>query len=318
MLLSEAIEALAIATQVDGRSPATVNSYRRKLKPLVAFLGDIPIKEITANDLRRYVVDLENRSTRWADHPGHDETEGGLSEFTIAGHIRAFKRLFNFLEEEDEIKVNPARRIKARNPRPAEPKGISQEDFSALLKTTNKGTVADLRDRAIMLFLFDTACRVAGLCGLRVQDVDFNEMCAPVTEKWNKTRQVPFNPPTAQALRDWLEVRPEGHGDWMFISLGNKAKGQLTRSGVIQMLKRRAKRAGVTGPVNPHSFRHGFARDFLLAGGTLAVLADLMGHETVETTKRWYGIFESRQLQEKHRQLSPVARMFGGGKNGGS
>ena len=60
MRLSEAIEALCLATRVDGRTPRTVYSYQEKLSHLLAFLGDVPIEGITLNDLRRYVAFLRD------------------------------------------------------------------------------------------------------------------------------------------------------------------------------------------------------------------------------------------------------------------
>ena len=68
---------------------------------------------------------------------------------------------------------------------------------------------------------------------------------------------------------------------------------------------RRAKRAGVIGPYGTHSFRHGFAKAYLLHGGDLGTLADIMGHSSVEVTKN-YGIFVLEELKEKHRQHSPM------------
>ncbi len=87
MLISEAQRALIEATKADGRSNSTLSSYQRKLKPLQAFLGDVPVMDVTVADLRRYVVHLMDRSTRWADHPKHTEREGKLSQFTIASHV---------------------------------------------------------------------------------------------------------------------------------------------------------------------------------------------------------------------------------------
>jgi site-specific recombinase XerD len=318
MLLSEVIEALLVATRADGRSPATVEFYRRKLRPLLAFLGDVEVEVITVQDLRRYRAYLMDRPTRWPDHPEHDEVAGGLSPFTIAAHARAEKRLFNWLEAEGVLPVNPSRRLKTPQPRRREPKGISRSDLLALLATTEAGGPADLRDRAVMLFLADTGCRVGGLCRLRIEDLDFEAGLASVTEKRGKTRLVPFNPPTSAALQAWLEVRPGDRGPWVFVSLGNKAQGALSRNGVAQMLKRRARCAGVTGPVNPHAFRHAFARGFLLSGGDLAALSELMGHSGVEITKDYYAIFTIQELQEKHRRYSPVAQMFGGSEDGNS
>ena len=70
------------------------------------------------------------------------------------------------------------------------------------------------------------------------------------------------------------------------------------------------KEAGKEGPANPHSLRHFFAREFLLSGGDLATLADLLGHSSAEVTKSSYAIFTEREMKEKHRRHSPVVQLF--------
>jgi len=310
MRLTEAIEALLIATRADGRSSATVATYRKRLKPFLAFFGDVSVDSLTVSEIRRYVAHLRDQTTLWADHPMHEGRAGVLSTHTIAGHVRAFKRLFNWLEGEGEIEVNPTRRIKTPKPKQREPKAIDFQDFLALLETTRGEKLADVRDRAILLFLSDTGCRVKGLCGLRAKDLHFDMHLATVTEKGDQTRLVPVSEMTEAALRSWLDVRPTDQGPWLFVSLGNKATGRLSRNGVRQMLKRRARQAGVSGRVNPHAFRHAFAREFLMSGGDLGTLADLLGHSSVEVTHASYAIFTIKELQEKHRRHSPIARMM--------
>ena len=309
MLLSEAIEQLAIATRADGRSTRTVDSYRQKLAGLVRFLGDVPIEGVTTADLRAWIAHLMDRATLY---PGTDKARSGtLSPFTIAGHIRSMKRLFNWLESEGVIDVNPAKRIKTPRPRRKEPKGILWSDFLALLKTTEGGTVIDVRDRAVIMFLFDTACRVAGLVGLTVDDIDIDHRRALVLEKGDKARAVFFTEWTAQALTAWLEVRPQDRGVWLFTSFKGQSD-KLTARGVSHMLTRRAKRAGVTGPCNPHAFRHGFARHYLTSGGNLGTLSDIMGHSDVSVTKAFYGVFSRDELQREHDKYSPLAGLEGG------
>ena len=317
MLLSEAISALLIATKADGQSPETVMAYRRKLKPFADFLGDIQVESISVDDLRRYIASMRDEATLYADHPYHRPRAGTLSPFTVAGRVRALKRLFSFLEQEGAITVNPARKIKTPRPRRDEPKAASMRDFLALLRTTETGTVADVRDRAILLLLGDTGCRVGGLCGLRVADIHLESGLVSLTEKGSKVRLVPINPLTADAIHAWLVVRPGDQGTALFVSLSTSKRGPLTPGGVGQMLKRRARLADVRGLVNPHSWRHFFAREYLMAGGDLATLADLMGHSSIEVTKAYYAIFTVGELRAKHARYSPIAQMQGG-KNGDS
>lgn len=317
MLLSEAIEALLLATKANERSPQTVDGYTRKLKPLVTFLGDVDITTITVEDLRRFIVALRDQETLWGDHPKLQARDGKLSPFTVAGHVRALKRLFNFLEGEGKLEKNPARAIKIPTPHVSQPKSIDMRDFQALLQTTADGGLADLRDRAAILMLADTGCRVRGLCGLRLNDIDLARGVALVTEKGEKTRAVCFTEITGAALADWLAVRPTDKGPFVFVSLGPKCPGGFSTGAVGEMLKRRAKKAGIEGRVNPHSFRHGFAREFLLNGGDMASLCDLMGHSSIEVTKAFYAIFTVDELREKHHRYSPVTNIFGGQGNDG-
>lgn len=305
MQLTEAIKALLLATRANGRSPETIEAYREKLTYLVEALGDVAIEGITVQDLRRYVsAQLERTVNYRADNP----PPGALSPFTVAGRVRALKRLFNFLVEEELLTVNPARRIHTPKPRSQTPKGILHEDLRRLLDSTAEGGLLDLRDRAIILFLADTGCRLGGLCGLRLGDLDFTERRATVTEKGEKTRAVYVLELTAAALRDWLAVRPAVESNALFLNLDRHRRltQPLTGITVARMLARRAARVGVVGRVNPHSFRHAFARDFLMSGGDLGTLSDLMGHSSVLVTKDFYGVLTAGELRQKHAQHSPV------------
>lgn len=308
MLLSEAIEALAVATIADGRSLRTATGYRSKLAQLLAFLGDVPVDQVTVTDLRRFVADLRERGSRYAGTTARPEIDGGLSIATVAGHVRSFKRLFNWLHEEEIIPSNPSRRIKVPKVPRDEPKAYNVEDLQRLLAATAGDDPPDLRNRAIILFLADTGCRVAGVAGLKLADVDMDRRIAKVTEKGSKSRKVPFSQPTAAALAAWLAVRP-ANTPYVWSGVARSSRDYLSAEGIRQMLKRVGRKAGVTGPVNPHSFRHGFAREYLLSGGDLATLADLLGHSDVQVTWNSYAIFRTAELQAKHDKHSLIARM---------
>jgi integrase/recombinase XerD len=300
MLLTEAIDRLCIATRANGCRPRTVDSYRRKLKPVVGALGNVAIEDITVHDLRAYVADL---------------MDSDLSPFTVASRVRHMKRLFNWLTEEGEIEENPVERIRTPRPKREKPKGISDEDLLALIEEAQGDRLYDIRDRAIILFLADTGCRAGGLCGVHVDDLDLEEGLATVTEKGKKSRYVMFTEPTSKALKAWLEAAKIKEGP-VFLGMGARSEGALKPNGVGQMLQRRAKRAGCEGPTNPHSFRHAFARHFLLDGGDLGTLSDLLGHESVEITKKWYGVFLVEELKAKHQEHSRVKSILGGTDNG--
>jgi len=314
MLLTEAIEKLCLATRANGCSARTVSNYHEKLGHLLRFLGDVEVEQITVDDLRRYIVSLMDRCEIFTDHPICEKKQRRLSPYTIKTYVRHIKRLFSWLEEEGHIAVNPADRIETPRATQRHPKAISQDDFLAILATTEGESNIDKRDRAAILLLADSGCRAGGLCHLRLDDVKLDRCEAEVCEKMGKeSRDIMFTETTAQAIRDWLEVRPTHKGDWLFVSLGRGDR--LKTNGFGQMLGRRAEQAGVTGPHNPHAFRHAFAIAYLMNGGDLASLADILGHSNVEITRKYYARFTMGHLRKKHARHSPVAQLFGGDNN---
>lgn len=307
MKVSEAIDELLIATRVAGRSERTVQDYADKAARLVDFLGDKEIDQVTLSDLRRFVDHLGRQTSRFQDHPKRAEKPGGLSPASVAAYVRVVRRLFSFLHEDDLIDQNPAQKLKVPKPPRGKPKAIASADFQALLSAIDADTAAGKRDRALILLLADSGCRVGGLVGLEVEDVDLERCRMLLKEKGGKLRQGFFSDLTKLALVAWLAVRPADRGDRLFVSLGTRSDGHLTDQGVREMLKRLKRRAGVKGPVNPHSFRHGFAREYLSNGGNLASLADTLGHSNVNVTWQAYAVFTTDELKAAHARYSPVA-----------
>lgn len=310
MNLSNAIEQLCEATAAEGRSDRTVDGYRRTLRYMLTFLGDVDVGDVTIADLRRYAADLRARSTRYEDNPYAATQQGGLSAFSIASYMRVVKRLFNWLTEEGALQVNPAQRLRIQTPQRREPKAVDLADFRLLLEATQGDESSQVRDRALLLFLADTGARAGGVCHLRIGDLDLKRMTARLTEKGEKTRVVPLSDMTIEAVAAWLAVRPAVDADWVFVTLGARSHGErLTEDGLKEVLRRLKRRSGVTGRVNPHSFRHGFAREWIRNGGDIATLARILGHSDPAVTARFYSVFSDQELTDFHRRFSPVSRM---------
>jgi site-specific recombinase XerD len=173
-----------------------------------------------------------------------------------------------------------------------------------MLRSCDDST-AGIRNRALLAFLIDTGCRAGGVCGLKLDDLQIADRRAIVTEKGNKTRFVIFTARTANYLQGWLDCRMSFEPVFYNLETGLR----LTTDGLRSILRNIARRAKVTGRVNPHSFRHAFAREYILAGGDLATLAKLMGHNQVSTTVNYYTLFTDQEVREKHEQFSPMARL---------
>jgi site-specific recombinase XerD len=278
-----------LAGQAGEVSASTRVWYGRMLRPFGEWAGPVCPSTVTPAMLRAYRAHLVDR---------------GLSVHSVHGHQRAIRRLFSWLVDEGHIEHNVALDVPLVRLPAQPPKALSDDDLDRLL---DRLPSEDVRDRAIILLLADTGCRVGGLCSLTLESLDLPNNCATVVEKGQRSRRVYFTPVTADTLSLYLAVRPSSQSDVLFLSKSGTA---LTTNGVRLMLERVGKRAGVKGRVNAHSFRHAFARSFLRNGGNLAALGRLLGHAPGSpVTAKYYAVWDDRELQEFHERYSPLAHL---------
>jgi site-specific recombinase XerD len=157
----------------------------------------------------------------------------------------------------------------------------------------------------MMLFLLGTGCRLSGLRLLRFQDLDLDGRRANVVEKGNKRRWVYLDNVAINALLDYIHhQRPLTDSPYVFVS--KAGNGPLASTVIRWNLDKIADAAGVTGPHNPHAFRHAFSIMMLQSGANLAAVSRLLGHSDVTITGRYYARFEASTLQEIHGEHNPL------------
>lgn len=288
MLLNDAIAEFLIAQEADGSSASTINWYKSILGKFLQHLGNIEIKTISTADIRKYII--------WA--------RGEYAPDTAHAHIRVQHKFWKWCQAEYDL-ANPMRNIKYPDqPKQRQPKAIATEDIVRLFMATSDD-IPGARDRAILALLADTGCRVGGIISVKVDDIDIEKQQMVVTEKGNRSRIVVFTPFTLEILARWLTVRSQA--ETLFYNL--QSMQPLTPSGLQQILKRLKKKAGIKGRTNPHSFRHGFAREYLKAGGDLVTLQRLMGHAEISTTGSYYAIFTTEEIAEHHEEFSQIRHL---------
>ncbi len=167
MYLYDAIEKLLHASAAAGLSEATIVSYQKHLVPLKGFFGNVEVETLSTDDLRAYVRHLQTQKQQFVGHRYRQTVQKPLSRHTVNAHLRACRRLFNFLHQEYGLEENPAARIRIARPRHREIKALSNDALQAMLAVTEAQQDAlNLRDRAVLLCLADTGCRRGGLAGL--------------------------------------------------------------------------------------------------------------------------------------------------------
>lgn len=289
MLLSEAIAKFLLACRARRLSPRTLEWYDWLL-----------------SDYREYV---EGEGLRWDDPDTLDAflahlADQEISAHTVHAHYRALRRFFNWLEKRQLLPGdNPVRMVEPPRLPHAYPRNIEADEVEKLLTVIGDSTWMDKRDRAIVLFLWDTGVRAEELCNLEMRDLDLQQRRALVRNgKGHKDRIVSFGLRTKEALTSWLQVR-SGRAKCSRVFI-NRSGNPLTRWGIRAMLRRRQREAGVTGRCNPHAFRHGFAVAYLDNGGSIHNLQRLMGHATLRSTEVYLRSTD-RRAQADHAKASP-------------
>ena len=280
--MREHIDAFLLACRSENLSVRTVGWYAAHLREFAEFANG---GGVSADVVREFVVSLGLRS---------------LSPYSVHGSLRTLRRFFRWCVAEGRLSVNPMTRVAMPKLPRRVPRGVSDVDFRRLLAACAGSTWLDVRDRALLLLLRDTGCRSGEIANLEMANVDLEKAVIRVIGKGGQERFAFLSVPTVEAIREWQATRVSG-GARLFCSRG----GEFSTTTLSQMLRRLKKKAEITGRVNPHSFRHGFARDWLLSGGDLASLSQTLGHRDLQTTMI-YAQFAVADLQAKHGRHSPL------------
>lgn len=297
--VEDALNEFALHNMANGLRAKTRQWYQTMLINLEPLHGE-DVTKVTPGDMRRLLVELRSRDRYSRPTSRRPQQSARLSEGTIASIMRAMHRFWAWAAEEYGFE-NPMRGIRRVKVDPV-PKGISSRDFVRLL-TACGDTDAGVRDRALLAMLADTGARLGALLSLTIDDLDTKQRRAVVTEKGGKLHVIFWTNFTARLLYQWMTVRnTSSHALWINMNTGEP----LRAAGIYEILKRLKERAGVTGRINPHAFRHGFAREYIKSGGDVVTLAKILGHKDIRTTAEYYALFTDHELGEMHDRYSPV------------
>ena len=163
----------------------------------------------------------------------------------------------------------------------------SPEEFSNHQKEYNKNTFE--RDNAIITLFLGTGIRISELVGLNIESFDFSQNAFLVTRKGGNQTMLYFSDEVALALKTWLEKRAtlglDDEEKAMFISLQNR---RISVRAVENLVKKFAQLASPLKKISPHKLRSTFGTNLYKATKDIYIVADVLGHKDVNTTKKHY------------------------------
>lgn len=168
------------------------------------------------------------------------------------------------------------------------PRALGEDDQRRFLRAVER--CPSTRDRALATLLFYAGLRVSEVVGLDLPDIELTQRRGQITVrsgKGGRYREVPLHPEARKVLVAWLTERP-AVGDAVF---PGRSGGRLTTRTVERVIHRLAHDANLDGvdrpALTPHVHRHGFGTRLVRQGKDMALVADLMGHASMETTRRY-------------------------------
>ncbi len=188
---------------------------------------------------------------------------------------------------------------------PEEPPAILQEtELKRLTRTcTKKLDFTGKRDLAIMRILLGSGIRRQELAGLDLQQLDLENKIITVLGKGQRTRLVPISNQATAALRRYIQARSKHtRADEPQLWLGHQ--GPITANGIYQMIRRRARAAGIS-KVHPHRFRHTWAHNWLRAGGSEADAMAIAGWRSRESMDRYIKSEAVSRAISNYRRIQP-------------
>lgn len=272
-----------------GRSPATIEAYRRDINALRTWMSHehLELDSFGEGHFETYVGQL-----RASDR----------AESSVSRAISSLRGWFGFLVEEGVLVADPSARVRSARHTRTLPKPLDEALVIRILDSIVDASPAGLRDRALLELLYGTGVRVSEAVGIGLEDLDFDEELILVTGKGSKQRLVPIGNSLRRALETYLGTGGRSkfanakRSSALFL---NARGGRLSRQGVDLIVNRRALLAGVRREqVSAHVFRHSCATHMLAHGADIRVVQELLGHASIATTQLYTAVSVSSLRRE--------------------
>lgn len=258
------------------------------------------LDEVTRQDIEEYLSYVS-----YYEKEGHEITNEERGKKRKLASLRSF---YNYFFEIEKIEKNPAVLVPMPKIHEKEIIRLDPDEVATLLDLVEDGSKltkkelayhdkTKVRDLALLTLLLGTGIRVSECVGLDLKDVDFKNNGIKIRRKGGYETVVYFGEEVEMALRDYLKQREatyaqEGHEEALFLSLQNR---RLAVRSVENLVKKYASKVTSLKKITPHKLRSTYGTSLYRATGDIYLVADVLGHKDVNTTRKHYAALEDER-----------------------
>ncbi|HLD91910.1 MAG TPA: site-specific tyrosine recombinase/integron integrase [Patescibacteria group bacterium] len=279
-----------------GCSPLTIRNYRHYLSRFNEWLitnhkhTDLKsINQDIVHDFRLFLAKL------------------GLGRKTQGYHAIALRSFLKWLIRNDYQVMAPDKIDLPKVPE-RQVKFLNGEQIDRLLNAPTLSNIQGIRDKAILEVLFSTGLRVSELTNLNVEKINLDRREFGITGKGGRARVVFLSSRACEYLMKYLNERKD-HFKPLFIRHKGSMdpttpdeKMRLTPRSVERLLKKYVRKVKLPIEATPHTIRHSYATDLLVAGADIRSVQEMLGHKNISTTQIYTHV-TNKQLHEIHEQF---------------
>ena len=283
------------------RSESNIQTEHGNLERFFDFVEQEGIQRLTEVDgstILKFQIHLsELMNTRGTHY--HPQTQNV--------HLVSVRNLFKYLRRRNIVFVNPTDGIEyARSPKPLPRDILSVSEMELLLRQPKLKSPLGLRDRCLLELLYSTACRASEVVKLDLSDINHENKTLLIREPKNgRDRMVPCGRLGWHYLERYLDECRLHYveKDELAVIVNSRGK-RITRHGLLEIVQRYARRAGLEKRVCLHGIRHSCASHLCDNGCDIRYIAQLLGHADLNVTARYIHM-SIRHLREVHARFHP-------------
>lgn len=267
------------------------------------------LNKITVDDIEEYLDYLKVYSKNSSEHTNREKG--------IKRKLSSLKSFYNYFFCNQIIEDNPAAKVRMPKLHESEIIRLDSDEVERLLDEVESGDnltksqkkyhdKTKLRDTALLTLLLGTGMRVSECVGIDINDVDFKNSGIKIRRKGGYEAIVYFGDEVEIALLNYLEYRNTitpvaGHENALFLSLQNK---RISVRSVENLVKKYSGLITTLKHITPHKLRSTYGTNLYKETGDIYLVADVLGHKDVNTTRKHYAAIEDRRRYNARNEVS--------------